>query len=509
MLELLPFAVRATTYAAGAIGAAALATCVVLRAVRPLFARTNEPPTFPYWIPWLGHGIWYMRDARGVVDAAYKKYGSYAPFSLMLGGQRMYVVGEPADVKAVYRAARALSFEPITVELVGGPFGMGPASLRMRQAPPGETHLINMAHPFFRDELTSRQRMEIISERYLTALEDIMRGVAERFTSGVGEKSVSVASIEVPMWRWCREAVFTASTNGIFGPTLIRRNPELFNIYNAFDEEFYKLVMQFPDSATADVRRYRDQLLDMLVEFYSDMKIVEETAGDVISKWQQIMIERSGMTPREMASGALSLFWGFNTNSIKTSFWILVFICSTPKLADRLRAEFAPAFVTEQSLPNVGFLTKECPLLDATFRETLRLATAPSSMRLVEEEMEVGGYTFYKGDRVLLPSMHLHRAKHFWGEDADSFRPERIIELSEKFDLVGSGYFRPFGGGTSYCPGRIFSRGEIMAFVALTLHRYDLELLGPAPVPNTGPPTLGVLDPPMPCDLKLRLTRRF
>lgn len=119
---------------------------------------------------------------------------------------------------------------------------------------------------------------------------------------------------------------------------------------------------------------------------------------------------------------------------------ILVFIISTPKLADRLRTEFARAFVTEQSLPNVDFLTKECPLLDATFRETLRLATAPSSMRLVEEDTEIGGFTFYKGDRVLLPSMHLHRAKHFWGEDADSFRPERMLEIGDRVDIVQSGF---------------------------------------------------------------------
>lgn len=96
--------------------------------------------------------------------------------------------------------------------------------------------------------------------------------------------------------------------------------------------------------------------------------------------------------------------------------------------------------MTEQSLPNTDYLTKECPLLDATFRETLRLATAPSSMRLVDENTEIGGYTFYKGDRVLLPSMHLHRAKHVWGEDADSFRPERILEVGDKIDIVGSGY---------------------------------------------------------------------
>ncbi|KZW04019.1 cytochrome P450 [Exidia glandulosa HHB12029] len=502
MLEAIP-AARTAAVAVGIAGAGTLVLCASLRYLRPLLARKNEPPTLSYWIPWLGHALWYMRDARGLVDAAHEIFGSYSPFAVVLGGQKIYIVSDPPDVKAVYRAAKSLNFEPITAELVGGPFGMGAAAAKLREAPPGEPNLITIAHPFFRDELTSRPRVQIISERYLTALEGVMSGFARLF------KEADTQTVEVPMWRWCREVVFTASTNGIFGPMLIKQHPELFDVYNAFDEEFYKLVFQFPDSHTVDVRKHRAELLDMLVEFYSDMKTVEETAGDVISKWQQQMIARSGMNPREMAAGALSLFWGFNTNSLKTSFWMILFICSTPKLAARLRSEFAPAFVTQSSLPNTDYLTKECPLLDATFRETLRLATAPSSMRLVEEDTEIGGYTFYKGNRVLLPSMHLHRAKHFWGEDADSFRPERILEIGDKVDIVQSGYLRPFGGGTSYCPGRIFSRSEIMAFVTLVLHRYDLELLGPVPVPNTGPPTLGVLDPPMPCDLGLKLTRRY
>jgi len=119
---------------------------------------------------------------------------------------------------------------------------------------------------------------------------------------------------------------------------------------------------------------------------------------------------------------------------------MLTFISSTPGLADRLRAEFAPAFTTPTGMPSHEYLTKECTLLNAVFQETLRVATAPSSMRLVEEDSVVGGYMLRKGERVLLPSMHLHRAKHVWGEDADEFRPERMLELASKTDPTAAGY---------------------------------------------------------------------
>ncbi|KAH7106741.1 cytochrome P450 [Auriculariales sp. MPI-PUGE-AT-0066] len=489
----------------GLIGFAA-AACVVLRVVRPLLAHKDGPPTLPYWIPW--HGIWYMRNARDVVDTAYRRYGSYAPFTLMLGGQTVHVVGNPQDVKTVYRLSRALSFEPITTEIVAL-FGMGKTSKRLRDMFSAEglgvghggsskANLIQLAHPFFRDELTSRTRLQLIGERYITELERVMDGINRRFRTSQGTKQGAPASIEVPMWNFCREAVFTASVNAMYGRSLIDKHKETFEVYNAFDEEFHKLVFQFPEHLTTEVRQNREH-----------SSTLEDTAAEVINKWHELMLQKSGMTLREIVSGAFSIFWGFNTNSIKTSFWILVFISSTPNLVDRLRAEFAAAFSTPNGMPSIDYLTKECPLLNAVFNETLRVATAPSSMRLVEEESVVGGFVLREGERVLLPSMHLHRAKHFWGEDADEFRPDRMLEMAKTTDPVAAGYLRAFGGGSSYCPGRIFSRGEIIAFVAVMLQRYDLVMLGEPPVPNTGPPTLGVLDPPMPCGLRMRLTTRL
>ena len=37
---------------------------------------------------------------------------------------------------------------------------------------------------------------------------------------------------------------------------------------------------------------------------------------------------------------------------------------------------------------------------------------------------------------------------------------------------------QPFGGGVSMCPGRHLAFAEVKAFVALTIYRWELELLG-------------------------------
>jgi hypothetical protein len=74
---------------------------------------------------------------------------------------------------------------------------------------------------------------------------------------------------------------------------------------------FFKLVMQYPDSATRDVRESREQMLDILEDYFSDMQTVEQTADDIIWRWHQIMLQRSGsMTHREIVAAGFSIFWG-------------------------------------------------------------------------------------------------------------------------------------------------------------------------------------------------------
>lgn len=45
-------------------------------------------------------------------------------------------------------------------------------------------------------------------------------------------------------------------------------------------------------------------------------------------------------------------------------------------------------------------------------------------------------------------------------------------------DLARSKSFRPFGGGTTYCPGRFVARQEVYMFVVVVLHRFRIEVMG-------------------------------
>ena len=63
-----------------------------------------------------------------------------------------------------------------------------------------------------------------------------------------------------------------------------------------------------------------------------------------------------------------------------------------------------------------------------------------------------------------------------FGSDASRFRWNRFHDNPA---LLKSPNFQPFGGGSGLCPGRFIAQAEIMTFAALTLCRFDIEMVHP------------------------------
>jgi cytochrome P450 len=143
---------------------------------------------------------------------------------------------------------------------------------------------------------------------------------------------------------------------------------------------------------------------------------------------------------------------------------------------------------------------ESCQKLVAVYNEVLRLNTASASVRVVAKPTELGHVTLSPGATVLTPYRQLHFNKTFFGENADTFDPDRFLHNR---DLAKSPSFRPFGGGTTYCAGRQIAKLEVLTFVALAIHRYNIALVaeesgsptGTFLKPDIKKPTLGVLPP--------------
>lgn len=144
----------------------------------------------------------------------------------------------------------------------------------------------------------------------------------------------------------------------------------------------------------------------------------------------------------------------------------------------------------------------------ALYYEVLRLATSSVSVRDVKAQARIGGKLLRAGNRVLLPYRQMLFDGNVFGEDAETFNPDRF--LSDR-KLNNSLSFRPFGGGATYCPGRFLAKAEVLTFVALVICRFDLELADNGgkevniPRMEIRRPCLGIMGPEKEGDVVLKV----
>ncbi|KAJ3826077.1 fatty acid hydroxylase [Lentinula raphanica] len=120
------------------------------------------------------------------------------------------------------------------------------------------------------------------------------------------------------------------------------------------------------------------------------------------------------------------------------------------------------------------------PYLNAVIRETLRLApTAP--MRLVkpvEDTYLANGKYFVKaGSYLVINTWVYQKDPKVWGEDAQEFRPERMLD--GKFDALPPQSWQPFGFGVRGCIGRPFAWQEVSLVMASILQKFELSFVDP------------------------------
>ena len=180
-----------------------------------------------------------------------------------------------------------------------------------------------------------------------------------------------------------------------------------------------------------------------------------------------------------------------NANAFKICFWLLNYLLHHPAALIDIEKEIAGCFSNDEvDIEKV----LQCPRLDAAFQETLRLTNGASSARTVIESTTLRDRVLQKDTKLLMPYRQLHLDEAVFGSHVQEFRLERFLDK----DLARSPSFRPFGGGSTYCSGRFIAKREVLTFVAIVLHRFDVKLKdsnAKLPRLDDKKPTLGVIGP--------------
>lgn len=197
-----------------------------------------------------------------------------------------------------------------------------------------------------------------------------------------------------------------------------------------------------------------------------------------------------------------------STKSSYLIFWMLVHIWAKPGLVQQIRDEIAlfaqttqpPQLFSIPELPRLKLdmdgLVRSCPLLRASFHETIRLHSMPTSIRSVQRAItfhEAQGpnrtsgssrsFALEAGSTIAAPlALHHHDPRYFESPTTD-FQPSRFLESSEnaaegKHHGNEGEMLRAWGVGSSTCPGRTFGEQQVLAFVAGILALWDFEPAG-------------------------------
>ncbi|KAL7622172.1 hypothetical protein AAE478_007675 [Parahypoxylon ruwenzoriense] len=115
------------------------------------------------------------------------------------------------------------------------------------------------------------------------------------------------------------------------------------------------------------------------------------------------------------------------------------------------------------------------PYTMATFYETLRLyPPIPFEIKQCEKETTLPDGTFLPGQSIVFwCTWAMNRSKIIWGEDADSFRPERWLTEDGKLTTKSASEFPVFNGGPRLCLGKRMAELLAAQIIATTVMMFD------------------------------------
>lgn len=174
----------------------------------------------------------------------------------------------------------------------------------------------------------------------------------------------------------------------------------------------------------------------------------------------------------------ITFFAGHDTTAGLLSFLVFHLTRNRPAY-EKLQAEIDRVLAGGAMTPHH---LDQLPYTKACLRETLRLEPPAQAFALTSQAdngdtplLLDGRYPIRHGQSAIVLTPSLHRDRAVFGEDAASFRPERMTE--EEMQQLLWKAFKPFGNGVRGCIGSEFAMQEAMVATVVLFQKFDFELV--------------------------------
>ncbi|KAF9032816.1 fatty acid hydroxylase [Hymenopellis radicata] len=270
----------------------------------------------------------------------------------------------------------------------------------------------------------------------------------------------------------------------------------LNSFYTATQPAFVSAMMDF--LRECNLRANRPSIVQSFMKntndkYAADIKLLRETADQIVAERRRYPSDKKDIlnsmlqdkdlkTGQQMSDKSITdnlltfLIAGHETTSGVLCF-VLYYLIKYPDVMQRLRNE-VDEVLGDQPAQMSDF--PKMPYLNAILRETMRLQPT-AAIRVVypleDTTLGRGKYFVKAGQPIALQIWDSHRDKDVWGDDAEMFRPERMMDGG--FESAPHNAWQPFGYGLRGCIGRPFSWQEMSLVITSIVQRLDLQLVDP------------------------------
>lgn len=387
------------------------------------------------------------------------------------------------DATLILKNIENLSFDEYIRDMMLQ-FGTSPASVeKMWKRPsaddnldpnltpnPSDKPLAHLTETIFRKQLHPGENLQKLQSVVLENINSAMMWeyMSEKIILSSSEKEDCRT---LSLLEWTRNTLLDSATRTFFGDQLLDIEPELSKHFFYFDDNSWLFTYKIPSYWSKDMYAAKKKVQDAL-EVYFAIPTEERPDQSWLIKTLESEMRGRGIPTVDIAALLNMIYWVINGNAYKLAFWIMTYLLYNPPLLETVKSEVITAMDGSGSLNDFSDRLEKCPQLNAVFNEVLRLISSSMAIRNVASSMTVGGKTLRAGTKVIIPFRQMHFNKDVWGLDVLEFNPERF----QGKDKSRTPNFRPFGGGTTHCPGRFFAKREVLGFIGLALARFDLSL---------------------------------
>ncbi|KAF7908835.1 hypothetical protein BELL_0434g00040 [Botrytis elliptica] len=232
--------------------------------------------------------------------------------------------------------------------------------------------------------------------------------------------------------------------------------------------------------------RWRDKIINARITEIEEGK--KRDRVDILQSFLEAKTPEGNPMSRDELEAEVLVVLIAGADTTGTTFSSIVTdIISSPRDYQRMVAEIDAGFAAgnlSQPVPTAAEVSKHCPFYVACIKEALRLT--PSSPVLFPREVMahqppliIDGKVIPVGTEISCCAYFANRDKEIYGEDAETFRPERWLEDDEKAKLYEK-YNFTWGYGSRVCLGKDLAYMELMKGPLMFFRSFDFKLCRPS-----------------------------